>query len=505
MDTPPPLPTAKTTKGSQQTHRLLEQLHQLLSSQPPTFQVLASLVKNLPARVDKFEQWSEMVITISKEKNNTCLIHFFQKRWSRIERALTSIMDLELTRSKHVTLHLKPATGEGNSEHYSNHKTLETAEEAEGRRIQLEQRVLITELKQFTRSVLEVPVEPVEQAKRLIIELEEENRIGQEKILDAINKRDARKNLFWNYLDLLLLGEKAERILKGEYNPATKFENGPKEKLDWWNAIVSMVDNRPCFIAGSLHKGEGSLVVDVFSQARSISQRHDSVLLIVPRRDEEDEEKVSAEVEETSKRNGLISAQVTLDTPPSESPNVIIAKRTYGLLANLYSLAIGGVLGGGFFDREEHNLCEPLSWGLPISLGCQTFSRQSARHQFCDRLKGLDLGVRYYSPNHTEGLVAEWAELMQRPLSKAKIDSRIKTFINFSVEIQDSFFRGIESLGPDRWFWLEEKGDGGFSPECPYLEEFRGLNLHLVRGWNSALTRKYKKWLATREPDSTQA
>ena len=121
----------------------------------------------------------------------------------------------------------------------------------------------------------------------------------------------------------------------------------------------------PVICAGSTHRGEEELVVEVFEKLRK--EFPSARLILVPRHPERREE-----VEKILKERDLSYA--LRSKTRGEWKEAILLVDTVGELYSFYSLADLALMGGTFVPVGGHNPLEPLSLKLPVFFGPYTFN-----------------------------------------------------------------------------------------------------------------------------------
>jgi 3-deoxy-D-manno-octulosonic-acid transferase len=166
----------------------------------------------------------------------------------------------------------------------------------------------------------------------------------------------------------------AERIIKIGAPPARVMVSGnikfdqqvppiaPEEKEQICKELKVM-ENRKIFIAGSTHRGEEEMVIDVY---RTLKEKiHDLVLLLAPRHPERFDE-----VEEILKQTDITYIRQTALQAGSihRSPDVILLD-TIGELAKIYSIGTIVFIGGSLVPVGGHNVLEPAVFSKPVIFG----------------------------------------------------------------------------------------------------------------------------------------
>ncbi len=115
------------------------------------------------------------------------------------------------------------------------------------------------------------------------------------------------------------------------------------------------------WIAGSTHRGEEAVVLDVFLRARA--RCPDLRLLLAPRHPER-----AGEVEELIRARGLTAARRSR-LPQDAAAGAVVILDTVGELAELYRLAEIVFVGGSLVPVGGHNVLEPAMRGKPVLVG----------------------------------------------------------------------------------------------------------------------------------------
>jgi 3-deoxy-D-manno-octulosonic-acid transferase len=138
-----------------------------------------------------------------------------------------------------------------------------------------------------------------------------------------------------------------------------------------WAALLALDDGAPVWIAGSTHRGEEALVLEVFQRLA----RHAPALRLVlaPRHPER-----AGEVERLVTECGLRPVRRSR-LPGDRARDAVVILDTVGELADLYRLAAVVFVGGSLVPTGGHNLFEPALRRKPILCGPHTENfRESA-------------------------------------------------------------------------------------------------------------------------------
>ncbi len=138
-----------------------------------------------------------------------------------------------------------------------------------------------------------------------------------------------------------------------------------------WRRLLGLTERESVWIAGSTHKGEEEIIVDVFLR---LKQRHPSlVLLVAPRHPER-----APEVARLVRLRGLEPVRRTAVRQRRDAGSVVILD-TVGELAQLYEVASLVFVGGSLIPRGGHNMLEPALRRKPVIFGPHTENfRESA-------------------------------------------------------------------------------------------------------------------------------
>lgn len=159
-----------------------------------------------------------------------------------------------------------------------------------------------------------------------------------------------------------------------------KFDGGVlgTEKAENLHEVLGLTETTPVIVAGSTHRGEHELIIDVFTQVKK--KYPDAILLIAPRRMEdvlyiENSVPVSMSCSRKSKLLTGVDGEKDLY-------DVVIID-TMGELQQLYALASVAVIGGSFQDvHGGHSILEPAHFKKPIICGHNMEHFQDIRDKF---------------------------------------------------------------------------------------------------------------------------
>ena len=127
-----------------------------------------------------------------------------------------------------------------------------------------------------------------------------------------------------------------------------------REKL---RARLQIKKGEPCFIAGSTHGGEETVVLEAFELVKGKVPL--AKLVLVPRHPERAREVCSLAGQKH---------EVSLVSEIKQGWDVLVVDEV-GLLFELYSLATGAFVGGSLIPKGGQNVLEPACFGVPIAFG----------------------------------------------------------------------------------------------------------------------------------------
>ncbi|QTA91016.1 3-deoxy-D-manno-octulosonic acid transferase [Desulfonema magnum] len=135
------------------------------------------------------------------------------------------------------------------------------------------------------------------------------------------------------------------------------------EEAEQLRKSMKVEPSRKILLAGSTHKGEEEIILDVFSRVKK--KYDDLLLIIVPR----DPGRASA-ISRIFKSPGFSSVTMSElgKITPGEKTDVIIID-TIGLLRKLYAVADIAFVGGSLVCSGGHNPLEPAVFSKPIIFG----------------------------------------------------------------------------------------------------------------------------------------
>ena len=158
----------------------------------------------------------------------------------------------------------------------------------------------------------------------------------------------------------------ADRIISigaGEENvQATgnfKFDTKPSSPVPAWTGMLT----GPVLIAGSTHRSEEDIVLDLFTQL--IPDNPTLNLIIAPRHPER-----FKEVEEILIKRGIkYMKRSEIKDYNSPMRNIVVILDVMGELSSVYGAADIAIMGGSFIEHGGQNPLEPAFWGKAIVCG----------------------------------------------------------------------------------------------------------------------------------------
>jgi len=128
-------------------------------------------------------------------------------------------------------------------------------------------------------------------------------------------------------------------------------------------STLNLNEGQRIFIAGSTHKGEEDIVLEVFKSLKKIYQ--DLILVLAPRHPERFDE-----VAHILSRHRLPSIKKTeINMDKSGNHHDVILLDTIGELSKLYSIGTIIFVGGSFVSTGGHNVLEPVAYKKAVIFG----------------------------------------------------------------------------------------------------------------------------------------
>ena len=136
-----------------------------------------------------------------------------------------------------------------------------------------------------------------------------------------------------------------------------------KERGQWLDTL-NLSPEDTLWVAGSTHRGEEDVILDVFLKLR---KSFPGLILIIAPRDIDR----AGEVEKLASNKGL-SAVLRKKLPHERKPCDVLIFDTLGELERIYGIAQVSFVGGSLEPIGGHNLLEPASFGKPVLFGPHT-------------------------------------------------------------------------------------------------------------------------------------
>jgi len=134
-----------------------------------------------------------------------------------------------------------------------------------------------------------------------------------------------------------------------------------KEERDTWLNKLSLDPDDDIWVAGSIHKDEDQIVLNVFS---SLVPEFPRLRLILAPRNIEESDKIL----KTAQEMGLKSILKT-DLTDNRVIYKVLILNTIGELGRIYGIGKVSFVGGSLVPLGGHNLLEPASFGCPVLFG----------------------------------------------------------------------------------------------------------------------------------------
>lgn len=142
-------------------------------------------------------------------------------------------------------------------------------------------------------------------------------------------------------------------------------------QIDPHQAPLAMLSGtRPTIVAGSTWPADEGPLMDAWERVHAVLPH--ARLIVAPH---EPTAAHLAPLGAWGRRAGLATA---LMSDPSAASADLVLVDTVGQLADLYSLAAGAVVGGGFQGFGLHSVLEPAALGVPVCFGPQTRNSRDA-------------------------------------------------------------------------------------------------------------------------------
>ena len=182
------------------------------------------------------------------------------------------------------------------------------------------------------------------------------------RVLAMQSEEDARR--------IIALGARPERVVvTGNIKSDLIPPEGGGDAL--WQRLLGLDDGEPVWVAGSTHRGEEAIVLDVYLHLRA--RMPTLTLVLAPRHPER-----VAEVERLVRERRLQPVRRS-ELPKSQARGAVIIVDTVGELAQIYRVASVVFVGGSLAPTGGHNMLEPALLRKPVIFGPHTTNfRESA-------------------------------------------------------------------------------------------------------------------------------
>jgi len=188
---------------------------------------------------------------------------------------------------------------------------------------------------------------------------------------------------------------------------------GREERSTWLNLMGYTPDDR-VWVAGSTHRGEEEIILEVFLRLRKILP--DLKLILAPRRMED-----CARALDTARKKGL-KAVLRSELPRDDKTGDLVILNTIGELERIYGLAAVSFVGGSLVPFGGHNLLEPAAHGSAVFFGPHTYNFV----EMADMLISAGGGARV---NDGEGLYVAMKALLMDPGRCLEAGRRAEGFV----------------------------------------------------------------------------
>jgi len=173
-------------------------------------------------------------------------------------------------------------------------------------------------------------------------------------------------------LCMMQSGLDAKRLLEAGIDPDRIITTGnikfdrdwlpmQKEERDTWLNKLSLDTDDDIWVAGSIHKDEDQMILNVFS--RLVPEFPLLRLILAPRNIEE-----SDKILKTAQDMGLKSILKT-DLKDNKVTCKVLILNTIGELGRIYGIGKVSFVGGSMVSLGGHNLLEPAGFGCPVLFG----------------------------------------------------------------------------------------------------------------------------------------
>ena len=183
-----------------------------------------------------------------------------------------------------------------------------------------------------------------------------------------------------------------------------------EEKENLYN-MLSLKEGQTIFIAGSTHKGEENIVLEVFKNLKKTYE--DLILILAPRHPERFDE--VADLLSHQKLRSIKKTKIKMGQKSNHHD--IILLDTIGELSKLYSIGTIIFVGGSLVSTGGHNVLEPVAYKKAVIFGphMDNFSEISR----CLRESGGGLQV-----NNQEEFLSQTEMLLQNDVDRDKLGEK---------------------------------------------------------------------------------
>jgi len=191
---------------------------------------------------------------------------------------------------------------------------------------------------------------------------------------------------------------------------------------------LSVGKGRKVLVAGSIHPGEETRLIQAFREARG--RGSDILLILAPRHPEK-----FADFEKNAGNDGFVARRKTL-LRPGQAWDILLVD-TIGDLARLYALADAAFIGGSLIPWGGQNLLEPAFYGKPIFFGPHMENFASLADEF---VRGGAAKI-VKSPEDLVGMF-----LFNEPAGLEEMGKRAKALLNSLQGATQKTLASIEDL-----------------------------------------------------------
>lgn len=209
---------------------------------------------------------------------------------------------------------------------------------------------------------------------------------------------------------------------------------GEKERCDWLKTLGFGKEDT-IWLAGSTHRGEEKLLLEIFEQIRPRFSR--LRLVIAPRRVERAEE-----VQRLAESEGFTAA-LRSSKPVSHPRSDVLVLDTMGELGRIYGIAYISFVGGSLVSEGGHNLLEPAGFGCPVLFGPYTDDFKT----MAELLIEAGGGMRVSDGRQLSQAVRN---LLSRPEERARMGARALRFVESNRGALDRVMNEIAAFQSPR-------------------------------------------------------